>query len=80
MKTMVQRWGNSLALRIPKAFADEISVIEGDEVEMKITRGRLIVAPKRDAEYQLQDLLDRIKPSNLQDEVFADNPTGREVW
>jgi len=44
LKTLVQRWGNSLALRIPKAFAEEISVREGDEVEMSVAKGRLIVA------------------------------------
>ena len=43
MKTLVQRWGNSLAVRIPKTFAEEISVREGDEVEMTIARGRLVV-------------------------------------
>ena len=46
MKTLVQRWGNSLALRIPKTFAEEISVREGDEVEMNVTKGRLVVAPR----------------------------------
>lgn len=47
MKTMIQRWGNSLALRIPKSFAQEIAVQEGDEVDLNIAKGRLVVAPCR---------------------------------
>jgi antitoxin MazE len=79
MKALVQRWGNSLALRIPKAFAAEISVREGDEVEMTVARGRLTVARRPPTEYRLDDLLAQIRPDNVHKEVVSDR-TGREVW
>ena len=80
MKTMIQRWGNSLALRIPKAFAEEISVREGDEVEMNITRGRLVVAPRPPRDYRLADLVAKIRPGNLHREITTDAPRGKETW
>jgi antitoxin MazE len=80
MKTLVQRWGNSLALRIPKAFAEEISVREGDEVEMKVTKGRLTVAPRPHRDYRLADLVAEIRPGNLHKEIAATGPRGREAW
>jgi antitoxin MazE len=80
MKTTVQRWGNSLALRIPKTFAEEISVREGDEVEMNIAKGRLVVAPRPPRDYHLADLVAGIRPGNLHKEIITGKPQGKEVW
>ena len=80
MKTLIQRWGNSLALRIPKTFAEEISVREGDEVEMNVARGRLVVAPRPPCDYHLTDLVAEIRPDNLHKEIVTEGPRGKEVW
>ncbi len=80
MKTMIQRWGNSLALRIPKAFAEEISVREGDEVEMNVSKGRLVVAPRPPRSYHLADLVAQIRPGNLHKEIVIQGPQGKEIW
>ena len=80
MKTMVQRWGNSLALRIPKTFAEEIAVREGDEVEMNVTKGRLVIAPRPPRDYRLGDLVAGIRPGNLHVEITTGTPQGREAW
>ena len=79
MKTTVQRWGNSLAVRIPKSFASEIEVGEGDQVEMAINEGRLVIAPKP-ISYDLCDLVNKISSSNLHQELAIDGPEGREAW
>ena len=80
MKTQIQRWGNSLALRIPKVYAEEISVREGDEVEMNVTKGRLVVAPRPPCDYRLADLVAGIRPGNRHKEIVVQGPQGREVW
>jgi antitoxin MazE len=80
MKTLVQRWGNSLALRIPKTFAEEISVREGDEVEMNVAKGRLVVAPRPPRDYHIADLVAGIRPGNRHTEITTDAPQGRETW
>lgn len=69
-----------MALRIPKAFAEEISVREGDEVEMNVAKGRLVVAPRPPREYRLADLVAKIRPSNLHREITTDAPKGKEAW
>ena len=80
MKTLVQRWGNSLALRIPKTFAEEIAVREGDEIEMSVAKGRLVVSPRPARHYHLADLVAGIRPANLHKEIVVDGPQGREIW
>ena len=80
MKTRVQRWGNSLALRIPKAFAEEIAVREGDEVEMNIAKGQLVVAPRPPRVYHLADLVAGIRPGNQHKEIVVEGPRGKEAW
>ena len=47
MKTTLQKWGNSLAVRIPKTMANEIKLEQGDSVELDVTDGTLSVRPAR---------------------------------
>ena len=69
-----------MALRIPKVFAEEISVREGDEVEMSVAKGRLVVAPHPAREYLLADLVAGIRSRNLHTEIATGKPQGKEVW
>jgi len=80
MKARIQRWGNSLALRIPKTFAEGISVCEGDEIEMNVTKGKLVIASRPPRDYRLADLVAGIRPGNLHREIVTGGPQGHEVW
>ena len=83
MKTRVQKWGNSLALRIPKALATETGLGENAEVELSSDNGRLVITPRkrtRKGKYKLKDLLRGITPENLHGEISFGPPVGREVW
>lgn len=80
MKTAVQRWGNSLALRIPKAYAEETKLRDGSQVELILRSGALVVRPVRRSRHSLADLLKQITPSNRHDEVATGKPVGQEVW
>lgn len=80
MRTSLQKWGNSLAVRIPSSFAKEASLISGTVVEMTLEKGRLIVAPVKEAEYKLETLLGAVKKRNIHREVELDGPVGREAW
>lgn len=79
MRGKVQRWGNSLALRIPKALAVESGLGAGSEVEILFERGELIVKPavKR---YVLEDLLAGITPEKLHSSVETGAAVGDETW
>lgn len=80
MKTKVQRWGNSLAVRIPKTFAEEVGLKDDSPVEMRLFKGGLIVEPSPEWEPTLDELLDGITDSNLHDEVDTGVPQGSEAW
>ena len=80
MNTRIQKWGNSLGLRIPKSFAEEAGVEAGSEVELSVKDGQLVVTPTRRRKYQLRDLLRKVTPANLHDEIDTAGPVGREGW
>ncbi len=80
MRIRVKKWGNSLALRIPKPFADDAHVKEGTLVNLSVSEGRLVVVPLRRRPVSLHSLLARVNDSNLHSEVDFGSPVGRESW
>jgi antitoxin MazE len=80
MKTRIQKWGNSLALRIPSAFARSLGLEQDSQVELTMTRTQLVIAPVRQPKPKLAELLDRITPANVHREVDAGKAQGRESW
>lgn len=79
MKASLQKWGNSLALRIPAAMAKQISVREGDSVELSIRSNTLMIKPAAPS-YDLARLVQKISRENLHDETAWGSAKGREVW
>ncbi len=80
MQTRIQRWGNSLGLRIPKAFAEQAGVEAGSEVDLALEDGELIIRPAREPKYGLAALVRGITDENVHAEVETGPPVGREVW
>jgi antitoxin MazE len=80
MQTKIQKWGNSLGLRIPRTFAAEAQVGEGSTVDLSVEGGRLLVRPLRARRYTLSELLKKVTRRNLQSEVATGAPAGRETW
>lgn len=79
MRTRVQKWGNSLGLRIPKALAEQASVAEGTSVYLSVEKGEIVVRPAP-PRFELAELLDRVRPGNRHEEISTGEPEGREVW
>jgi antitoxin MazE len=75
----VQKWGNSLAIRIPHALAGQMDVTEGSAVELSVRDGELIVRPDRSPKLSLSVLLKDCKPSQLHGETDFGIDVGREV-
>lgn len=75
----VQKWGNSLAVRIPQSLAGQIDVEEGTTVELCVRDGELIVRPDRSPKLSLGALLKDCKPSQLHGETDFGVDVGREV-
>jgi len=79
MVTRIQKWGNSLALRIPQPFAIQAKVAAGTAVDIAVEKGQLVVRPVRQR-YRLRELLKAVDARNLHAEVQTGRPVGREIW
>lgn len=80
MQARVQKWGNSLALRIPKHLADEVGLKDNSPVELSLRDNELVIAPVIKASFTLVDLLAQITDANLHHEVDTGPAVGGEVW
>ena len=80
MKAKIQKWGNSLALRIPKPVAEELGMAQDSLVDLTMTKKALVVTPAAKATLCLADLLKRVTPENLHGEEDFRSPAGRELW
>ena len=80
MKTRLQKWGNSLALRIPKSFAQEVGLNQDGLVELSLVNGQLIVSPISEPPLTLDALLAGITAENIHREVDTGSALGKEVW
>lgn len=76
----VRKWGNSLAIRLPRAFADELGLADGSPVGLSLTDAGLLVTPAGPAVPRLEDLLAGVTRRNLHGEVDTGPAVGREVW
>ena len=80
METRVQKWGNSLALRIPKPLASQIGLEPNSPVELSLRGDKLMIELATPPELNLDDLLARVTRDNIHGEVDTGPPIGREVW
>ena len=78
MKVTIQKWGNSLGLRIPSVVAKDLSLENGSEVELLKESDRIVIRPSK--EYRLEDLLEGITDTNLHREVDSGSAQGNESW
>lgn len=80
MKTRIQKWGNSLALRIPKTFAVEAHLEQDAVVDLSLIDGKLVVSPIPVPAVTLEQLLAGITEENLHGEVSTGPALGNEAW
>jgi antitoxin MazE len=78
MKATIQKWGNSLGIRIPKVIADALNLQNGSEVELLEDSDKIIIQPQRRP--MLDDLLAAINEDNLHGEINSGGPAGKELW
>jgi antitoxin MazE len=77
MRAALSKWGNSLAVRIPKALADSARLREGEPVELQTLRAGEILIRRRKT---LRQLVNAITPENRHAATDWGPPRGKEVW
>lgn len=80
MQARVQKWGNSLAIRIPKSFAAQSHIDQNSVIEMSVENGRIILLPVAQPKVTLAQLLEGVTRENLHQEVETGASVGQEVW
>jgi antitoxin MazE len=80
MKSTIQKWGNSLAIRIPKSFANEIDLFQGTEIDLILFDGKIQIEPIKKKKLSLNDLLSKVTEDNIHKEIDTGVPVGKEVW
>lgn len=80
MKTRVQKWGNSLALRIPKTFAEEAGLHPNAAVELSLVDGALVVQSIVPPPLTLEELLSGVTNDNLPGEWDTGPAVSKEAW
>ena len=80
MHVRVRKWGNSLALRIPKPLAEDVEVKEGTVLNLAVSEGRVVATPVRKKKISLKQLLAKVNKRNLHEEIDSGSPVGRETW
>ena len=79
MRTTIQRWGNSLAVRIPKPFAAQTELTENSQVDISLDGDRIVLSPAA-KEWKLDDLLGAMTARNTHKEISWGERTGTESW
>jgi antitoxin MazE len=80
MKGELTKWGNSLAVRIPKPVAEEAQFREGDCLEVIATGPGHVEIRSREPVLTLADLVDQITAENSHEETSWGGVSGREAW
>jgi antitoxin MazE len=80
VKIAVQSWGNSLAICIPRAFAQEIRLGKGTEVDLQLKEGTLVISRERKKRCGLSDLLAKVRKTKKHAEADWGRSVGREAW
>lgn len=78
MKAMLQKWGNSVALRLPRSILEPANLKAGQNVEVSAEANRVVIQAAR-PEYTLDNLLAKINKHNLHEPVNSGGPVGKEL-
>lgn len=80
MQTRIQKWGNSLAIRIPSAFAQTARLKDSTVVEVSLVNGKIVISLARPPRPKLKSLLAKVTPKNIHAEVDTGKSIGNEIW
>jgi len=79
MEVTIQKWGNSLAIRIPSSYAKDINLKQGTSVDLRKKADKIEIVPRK-LKLNLRDLLSKITAANIHEEEFSGDGVGKEIW
>jgi antitoxin MazE len=80
MHVTAQKWGNSLAIRIPKSYTTNANIEEGSKIDLVFENGCIVMKPVQKIRKTLDELLSKVTPENIHAETQTGDIVGREIW
>lgn len=80
MRSQITKWGNSMAVRIPKEILEQTGIKAQQAVDIRAQEGAIVIEPALSREEQLNQLLDQITPENRHEFIDFGEPVGKEIW
>ncbi len=80
MAAVVAKWGNSLAIRIPRSVAEQAHVTEGTSINFSVEGNSIVITPQKRKKYTLDELLEDMTPDKFHPEFETGNAVGNEDW
>ena len=77
METVVQKWGNSLGIRIPAIYARELHLKDGSAIDIVQDDGKIVISQKK---LSLPDMLSKVTNENIHCEINTGSSIGNEAW
>ena len=77
MQVVVQKWGNSLGVRIPSLWAKDNNVKNGSKIEVIAEKGKIVILPQKKT---LDDMLEMVTSENVHSEISTGYSVGNEEW
>jgi antitoxin MazE len=80
LRTSIGKWGNSPAIRIPNALMHEAQLTPKQQVNITVSKGKIIIEPLKGPEYSIDELVSQITPANRHEETNTGAPVGKEIF
>ncbi|MDD5092699.1 MAG: AbrB/MazE/SpoVT family DNA-binding domain-containing protein [Candidatus Wallbacteria bacterium] len=80
MNLKVQKWGNSLAIRFPKALMEMLGLERESVVDVQLSDGQIVIEPAATNAFSIEELVAGITEENCHEELLCGKPAGREAW
>ena len=80
MQNKIQKWGNSLALRIPESLALNVNIQQNSSVELSLVEGKIVLTPIYEHDESLEELVSKITEENKHGEFSMGKRVGLEIW
>ncbi|MBX9256806.1 AbrB/MazE/SpoVT family DNA-binding domain-containing protein [Desmonostoc muscorum CCALA 125] len=80
MTAVIAKWGNSLAIRIPRSVAEQLHITEGTAINFSVEGNSIVITPQKRKKYTLDELLEGMTPDKFHPEFDTGNTVGNEDW
>lgn len=80
MNVTVKKWGNSAAVRIPSSIMEDLRLKLDETVDVRAEKGRIVIEPVKQKEYDLNAILKGITQKNLHAAQDTGSVVGNEIW